>query len=574
MNVLKTMRVSSSEPCPRVSGRRRVAAEFSGYLEDESRTSAEPVEVIFFPETIGQVCSAVRECARDGLSVTVTGARTGIVGGAVPLESNAVLALEKLNHIHSLRYEAERDEFFARVEAGVILSEFHEALRTTASHDLPWADAETRRAGERRIDQAGRGLFYPVDPTETSAQLGGTISTNASGARTFYYGPTREWVEAITVVLASGEVLRLRRGETVAPSPPDSKFILETTDGTRRELPVPHLNLPATKHQAGYHMAPPPGADGIDAIDLFIGSEGTLGVVVEAELRLTFPPRERLFATAFLPTEDRAVRFVEEIRSHSRRKSTADSNSSPEASEGMALSDGIALRPLAMEYIGPEAVRLLRDKREREGASSGVPPLREDAGCAVYLELAFDGDDELRRCYEMLEELLREAGTGPAETWAGFSPKDLDGMKGFRHAVPEHVNGIIGRRKREVPGLHKVGTDMAVPDERLEEALALYRSRLGESGLEHVIFGHVGDNHLHVNILPRSEEELERAMDLYGEFAREVVKMGGSVAAEHGIGRLKKLFLPIQFGEDELAAMQRVKDGLDPEGLFNPGVLF
>jgi D-lactate dehydrogenase (cytochrome) len=147
-------------------------------------------------------------------------------------------------------------------------------------------------------------------------------------------------------------------------------------------------------------------------------------------------------------------------------------------------------------------------------------------------------------------------------------------MKAFRHAVPEHVNGIIGRRKRDVPGLHKVGTDMAVPDERLEDALALYRSRLGESGLEHVIFGHIGDNHLHVNILPRSEEELERAMDLYGTFAEEVVEMGGSVAAEHGIGRLKKLFLPIQFDEEELAAMQAVKDVLDPQGLFNPGVLF
>jgi D-lactate dehydrogenase (cytochrome) len=561
------MQVPSSESCPRVAGSRRVAAEFGGYLEDESRTTAEAVEVIYFPESIGHVCAAVRECARENRALTVTGARTGIVGGAVPLESKAVLALEKLNHIHAVRYDAGRDEFFARVEAGVMLAEFQEALRTTPAHALPWADEETRRAGERRIDQAGRRLFYPVDPTETSAQLGGTLSTNASGARTFYYGATRDWVEALTVVLASGDLLRLRRGETIASSA-DSGFVIETPEGRRRELPVPHLELPATKHQAGYHMAPRSGAGGVDAIDLFIGSEGTLGVIVEAELRLTFPPAERLFATAFLPTEARALQFVQEVRNRALRRTAADPGIPSEVSQDTAL------RPLAMEYIGPEAISLLRDKREHEGASSGVPPLSDDAGCAVYLELAFDGDEPFRRCYAVLEKLLRSAGTSAGETWAGFSPMDLDGMKAFRHAVPEHVNGIIGRRKRDVPNLHKVGTDMAVPDERLEDALVLYRSRLNESGLEHVIFGHIGDNHLHVNILPRSEEELERAMDLYREFADEVVKMGGSVAAEHGIGRLKKLFLPIQFDETELKAMEAVKKVLDPEGLLNPGVLF
>jgi len=544
VNVIRTVPVTAEAPCPRVEGRERVATEFAGYLSDESRTTAAPVQAIYFPETLGHVCAAVRECASKGWMLTVTGARTGIVGGAVPVESQALLALEKLNHVLSARYDEQADAFFARVEAGVILADFQEALRTTPARDFPWADEASRCAGEEAMAARGKRLFYPVDPTETSAQIGGTVATNASGARTFHYGPTRRWVEAVTVVLASGEVAQLHRGEAAAE---DDRFVLEASEGSRTTVSIPTLAMPrTTKHTAGYHLQA-----GMDAVDLFIGSEGTLGIVTEAELRLAPEPHERLFMTAFLPDEDAALRLVEAVR-------------------------GADITPLAIEYFGPRALDLLREKRAREGASSGVPLLPDGAACAVYAELQFEGDEEFRRCYEVMEKLLRRCGTSAAETWAGLSPGDMGAMKAFRHALPEEVNGIIGRRKRDVPSLHKVGTDMAVPDERLRDVMQLYRERLAASGLEHVIFGHIGDNHLHVNILPRSEKELEQALDFYGEFAREVTGMGGSVSAEHGIGRLKREFLRIQFEAppEALRHMQAVKNALDPSGLLNPGVLF
>ena len=550
MNVLKAISLPPGQPCPRVEGRARVASELAGYLIDESRTTAKPVDAVFFPQSVEHVCESVRECACKGVTLTVAGARTGIVGGAVPVESRAVLALERMNRILSLRWDEKQQAFFAHVEAGVILADFQTALRTTPLHEFPWVDEESRAAGASVLQREGRRLFYPVDPTETSAQIGGTVATNASGARTYYYGATRKWVEALTAVLASGEVLRLRCGEARASH---GQFILRSADGRETPVSIPPAEMPrTTKHTAGYCLS-----QDMDAVDLFVGSEGTLGIVTEVELRLALEPRERLFMTALLPSEAAALDFVEGVRK-------------------------CGLKVLAIEYFGPDSLSLLREKRREEGASSGVPALlsegsgaRQD-GSAVYIEVVFDGDDGFRHCCQVTEGLLKRCGTSPAETWAGLSPGDMAAMKAFRHALPEQVNTIIGRLKRDVPSIHKVGTDMAVPQERLRDVMALYRDALAGAGLQYVIFGHIGDGHLHVNILPRSEHELEQALGLYEEFARSVAAMGGSVSAEHGIGRLKKRFLRIQFeGQPEaLKGMQAVKLAFDPQGMLNPGVLF
>ncbi len=549
MNVLKAARVPTDGPCPRVEGRDRIQSEFAGYLADESRTVAEPPEVLFLPERLPHVCQTVRECAQNGFPLTAAGARTGLVGGAVPVESRAVLALERMNRFMEVRASERSDGFAARIEAGVILADFQKKLRATAPHELPWADAKSREAGMRMLENSARRrrshrklhLFYPIDPTETSAQIGGTVSTNASGARTFRYGPTRAWVEGLTVVLATGEVLRLKRGEVLAEG---GRFVLQTADG-ETAIPIPRLPMPATKNTAGYYLKP-----GMDAVDLFVGSEGTLGVVAEVELRLTLEPPERLTATAFLPGEREALALAR------------------------ALREERGIRMLAIEYFGPHALDLLRRKRSEEGASSGVPALDEGAACALVAEIAFDGDEEFEFCYRTLRGLLERSGTSARATWAGVTAGEMATMKNFRHALPEAVNAIIARRKLDVPSLHKVGTDMAVPDERIEEVMSLYRGKLAESGLEHVIFGHTGDNHLHVNILPRSAGELKRAEGLYESFAREVVAMGGSVSAEHGIGRIKRPFLRIQYGPEMIDAMRAVKRALDPRGLLNPGVIF
>ncbi len=171
-------------------------------------------------------------------------------------------------------------------------------------------------------------------------------------------------------------------------------------------------------------------------------------------------------------------------------------------------------------------------------------------------------------------EVMGALGVSDDDTWYATSERELEPIKAFRHAIPEAVNLLIGERKRDCPDLTKLGTDMSVPDSALEEVLSLYNSGLLEAGLELVIFGHIGNNHVHVNILPHDMQEYERGKQLYMEWARRIVEFGGSVSAEHGIGKIKAPFLRMMYGEEYMAQMLALKKLFDPAMMLNPGNLF
>ena len=269
------------------------------FLRDESRKGG-AADAIAFPENAAELADAVREAAARNQPVTVQGARTGISAGAVP-DGGVIVNLSKMDRILGLRTDAE-GRAFLRAQPGVPLI----ALRRFLSSDdlRPTADGSSAPSSNPR-PPASRFFFSP-DPTETSASLGGMAACNSSGACSFAYGPTRNHISGLTVVLADGETLTLRRGRSFARG---LRFSITSDGGKTYAGELPDYALPAVKNAAGYWVKPD-----MDLIDLFIGSEGTLGIVAELELSLTPSPHKTLGTLCYLEHEADALELVEALR--------------------------------------------------------------------------------------------------------------------------------------------------------------------------------------------------------------------------------------------------------------------
>jgi len=488
------------------------------YLHDESRLSG-TAETIAFPGNESDVREAITEACAAGGSITIQGARTGIAGGAVP-KGGCIINLSRLNQVGPFS----PDSGTLRVQPGALLTDV-------------------------RAMAAEHQLFFPPDPTETSASIGGMIAANASGAMSFFYGPTRRWIEALRVVLADGSVLALRRGDRRASG---RTFTVTTEDGREISGVLPGYTMPTVKSAAGYFVT-----SDMDLIDLFVGMEGTLGIITEAQLRLIPRPAFVCGLIVFLPSSEAALSFVRLARG-----------------EKMGSRDGLAAKPVAIEYFNYDTLNLLRKMKAEGKGADAIPAFSPLYHTAIYLE--FHGSEEAMVEGAALAAIEAATSVGGSDeaTWYAATPRDLEAQKAFRHAVPEAVNLLIGERQRTDPAIIKLGTDMSVPDAALEEIMAMYHKDLAAAGLESVIFGHIGNNHVHVNILPRNKAEYDRGKMLYQAWARRVVEWGGSVSAEHGIGRLKTALLALMVGEEGITQMRALKRLFDPGMKLNPGVLF
>ena len=446
----------------------------SQYLEDASGLRGRAERVII-PASEPEVAAALREASAAGISVTIAGAGTGVTGARVPF-GGWVLSLERFT-----RLEIHPGQ--AVVGAGVLLRDLH---------------AAAQRAGQ----------FYPPDPTETGSAIGGNIATNASGSRSFRYGATRRWVERLRVILADGRLLDVGRGDAIDFDP--------------GSIPLPQV----TKNTAGYLLKP-----GMDWMDVFIGSEGTLGVITEASLRLLPAPVAVLAGVVFFSGDDAAVDAVESWRQ--------------------------TAQPRMLEYVDLPSLTLLRSR---------FPEIPQEAGAAILFDqdLTSEDDPEIDRWLERLET----AGALVEASWFATSTADRERFRRFRHSLPELVNETVRRN-----GALKMHSDYAVPLARNREMLAYYRRRLeAEFPGSYVIFGHIGDAHVHVNIFSDPAKP-SAASDLLLEFARHAVELGGTVSAEHGLGKRKAHLLKLQYAPEHLEAMRALKRRLDPANILGPGTL-
>jgi D-lactate dehydrogenase (cytochrome) len=503
------------------------------HLADAARTPGGHSPALAEPEDEGQVAAVLRAAP----AVLPIGAQSSLTGGATP-HGEWLLSTARLTAL-----------------------EFPASDRVRAGAGLPLSTLE---------DEARpHGLFYPPVPTWRGATVGGVLATNAAGANTFKYGSTRAWVEALTVVLADGGALDLRRGE--ARAHPHGFFEVERPDGQVTRVPVPTYRMPdVPKRSAGYHAEP-----GMDLVDLFVGSEGTLGIVTSAELRL-LTDRPRLWALAFLDDEARALALVGELRGAAQRCWRAGPAAGPDVA--------------AIESLDARCLALLReDAQDRE---QGVR-LPQGARCALLIELELPGGATSEEVQAQLAAWDEPGAAGPLTDFVRLlaGHRALEGLElalpgdlrrarqllALREAVPEGVNRRIGEWQRAgQPALHKLGGDLIVPWPSLPGFVAEMRARLEQDGLEHAFWGHVSDGNLHPNVLPRDEAQLRAGLQALLDFGRRAIELHGCPLSEHGVGRsrIKQQLLRELYGEGGIEQMRRVKQALDPQGRLAPGVLF
>ncbi len=483
---------------------------FTDYLHDNSGLSAGFAEEIIFPETEQEVVEYFKEAAYKKIPVTISGAGTGIVGGRIPF-GGAILSTDRLSRIVDIRKNNGYPGGTAVVEPGVSI--------------------------EQLCSYAAKcGLTYLPDPTESNAFLGGSVATNASGAKGFKYGSTRKHILGLHVILPSGQLLDIRRGRYKV----NDRLYIPVQKGAQISCPLPNYSLPLVKNSAGYYIY-----SGGDLIDLFIGSEGTLGVVSQIEVSLAELPQDNFTCLVFFKSQGQALKFVYMLKKCSYQSRKLGKNNTVDA--------------CCIEYFDEYSLELLRQKYCQI-------PVGEKA--AVYFSQDIF-DDLSMKIMQQYADFFDSGGIKEKRVWFSQSRRDKELINSMRYDLPVLINERVKRN-----GFSKISTDIALSDKYFPAMLDFYARKLRKSAIPYCIFGHIGENHLHVNLMPENIQEFRKAKNLYLEFIQEAVRLGGTVSAEHGIGKLKREYLKIMLGERGIREMASIKKTIDPDLILNQGTIF
>ena len=472
----------------------RTDDELEPFLADAAHYPGGHSPEIYFPHSEAEVADLVRGAS----TLLCIGAQSSLTGGATP-RGEVLISTRNLSSLEFVSSEQ------VTVGAGVILSEL-------------------------AVQIGERGAYYPPVPTFDGATVGGTVATNAAGAATFKYGTTRDWIDGLTVVLASGEVLDIERG---AVTTENGHFVIEAVDGRERIVPVPTYTMPnVAKCSAGYYTRPT-----MDLIDLFIGAEGTLGVVVEARLRV-LPARPEWFCL-LVPARDDAEALALTTTLRERSLQTWEAG----------RSDDVDIA--AIEYVDRHGLGILREDRSDH---TNALSIGAGAGAALFIQAEVDAGIDREAAFAEISE-VGNASTKTSigkicETLLSFDLFDrafpvLPGDDGrrrdlfsLREAVPDGVNRRVREAQRTVDrSISKSSGDVIVPFNRFAEALVSYRRTFERFRLEHAIWGHFSDGNVHPNALARTREQMQLAKKAQLEIGRTAIHLGGAPMSEHGVGR-------------------------------------
>jgi FAD/FMN-containing dehydrogenase len=445
----------------------------AGHLTDQSGLRGTARGVVRARD-LQDVVGLMQEASAHGIPVLPIGCQTATTGAAVP-QDDLLLDLRQLSGVVDI------DEAQQLVEV----------LPGTITRDL-------------KDTVAAAGLYYPPDPTsEWESTVGGNVATNASGARSFRWGMTADWIAGLEVVLSTGAVHRFMR-----------RFVDKNTAGYRPFL---------------------------DPVDLFLGSEGTLGVVTRIWCRLLRDPGPSVGFLLFLGSLPEALSLAVAFR---QRRATPT--------------------PRCCELLDSEALTLLATHPQ-------APSIPAAGAAALYVE--FDGGMDVAGVVERAVLPLVDHGVLVDETVIAQTPQEREWLRTLRHYIPEQCN-LAAARFHGAGGL-KVSTEFCVPIDRLQEMMAFVETTAREASPGPMVrYGHIGNGHPHIFMRGENRAHLAACRQLAHRWYSKAVALGGTVSGEHGIGKTRRDILSHMYPREIILAMRKTKAAMDPSNILGRGNIF
>lgn len=417
-------------------------------------------EAVIAPRNTKEVSEIVKVCNENQIPIVPRGSGTNLCAGTCPTKGGIVLLFKHMNAI----LEIDEKNLTVMVQPGVITQDMIHAVEE-------------------------KGLFYPPDPSSMKiSTVGGNINENSGGLRGLKYGVTRDYVIALEIVLANGEIIQ--------------------TGGK------------LAKDVAGY-----------DLTRLFVGSEGTLGIITQAILKLIPMPEEKMTMLAHYQDLEAAANSVSKIIAHK-------------------------IIPTTLEFLDQPTLKVVEDF-----AQIGLPT---DVQAVLLIEQ--DGPIEVvKRDMEKMAQICKQEQAVFVKV--AESEEEADGLRTARRSALS----ALARLKPTT-----ILEDATVPRSEIAKMVKAINEIAEKYKLDICTFGHAGDGNLHPTCLTdaRNHEEIKQVEKAFEEIFKKAIELGGTITGEHGVGMVKAPYLELKLGKAGIAAMEAIKSSLDPNNIMNPGKIF
>lgn len=505
---------------------------FENYLSDASGYKG-IADVLFIPEDKTELQNLINQLYQQNIEITIAGAGTGLTGSRTP-SSGAIISLEKFNKIINF----DLDNQIIEAEVGITWRDLNNFLEE-------------------------KGYYLPPNPTEYNSSLGGNIAHNSSGSRTYKYGAIRNYVQEIELILFNGENLIINRDDSEYLSHTSSNSLSSGSTNSlsknykiefqlkenKYTLPTKNIKSPNTKNASGYFLK-----ENMHLIDLFIGSEGTLGAITKVKLKVEKLPNNLIGIVVYFEDYNNLLNFVEVVKVTNHKSSNQKYTNFISSNLNQNLLD-----TRLIEYFDTNALKVISEKFN----------LPENAKYAIWLEQEVEESELIDEILAQWYELISNFTKLKDDTWIALNENEHNQMREFRHYLPLQIYENLAKNNQL-----KIGTDAAVEDKYFREYFDFIMEKLSKLDVFHIVFGHIGNNHLHINLFCNTEQQKEKALKFYDDLILETIRLNGTVSAEHGIGKLKKKYFKMMYDNETIELMKSIKLTFDPKNLINKGNIF